>query len=194
MRTKHPAAPPKKDQVGAKKRPAAGKKVETPTKKPAAKSTVVPTLIRKKRRNRPGTVAKREIKKQADIAHKVSAFRKLPFNRLIREVAQNFKDELRFTPASLEVIRAAADDFNVKFFTNINKMAGHAKRITIMEADLMLGLLLTDKNLASDYVRENHAKLTERASQGIKKKTAGVGKNKTLATALIVKSSTRKTR
>ncbi len=50
--------------------------------------------IKKPHRYRPGTVALREIRRDQKSTELL--IRKLPFQRLVREVAQDFKGELRF--------------------------------------------------------------------------------------------------
>ncbi|KAF8720536.1 hypothetical protein HU200_023790 [Digitaria exilis] len=54
--------------------------------------------VKKPRRYRPGTVALREIRKYQKITDLL--IRKLPFQRLVREIAQLFKTDLRFQSAT----------------------------------------------------------------------------------------------
>ena len=55
--------------------------------------------VRKKMRWRPGTVALREIKRYQKST--ALLLRKLPFQRLVREVAHDFNSELRFQASAL---------------------------------------------------------------------------------------------
>ena len=67
--------------------------------KGARKSAPVAGGVKKPHRYRPGTVALREIRryqKSTDLL-----IRKLPFQRLVREIAQDFKSELRFQGSAL---------------------------------------------------------------------------------------------
>ena len=50
--------------------------------------------VRKPHRYRPGTVALREIRRYQKSTD--TLIRKLPFQRLVREIAQDFKSDLRF--------------------------------------------------------------------------------------------------
>ena len=62
--------------------------------KGARKSSPASGAIKKTHRYRPGTVALREIRKYQKSTELL--IRKLPFQRLVREVAQDFKNDLRF--------------------------------------------------------------------------------------------------
>ncbi len=52
--------------------------------------------VKKPHRYRPGTVALREIRKYQKSTELL--IRKLPFQRLVREIAQDFKTDLRYVP------------------------------------------------------------------------------------------------
>ena len=62
--------------------------------KAARKSAPLTGGIKKPHRFRPGTVALREIRKYQKSTDLL--IRKLPFQRLVREIAHDFKAELRF--------------------------------------------------------------------------------------------------
>ena len=64
--------------------------------------------------------------------------RRLPFLRLIREVAQDFKMDLCFTTESAYALQSAAEDYLVRLFEESNLCAIHAKCITIMPKDVNL--------------------------------------------------------
>ena len=92
--------------------------------------------LKKARRYKPGTVALREIRRyQASTGLLV---RKLPFQRLVREVAQDFKEDVRFQKVSLDALQHAAEAYLTKLFEDSNLCAIHAKRVTIMARDMML--------------------------------------------------------
>jgi histone H3 len=59
--------------------------------------------VKKPHRWRPGTVALREIRKYQKSTELL--IRKLPFQRLIREIAQDFKTDLRFAGTALMVLQ-----------------------------------------------------------------------------------------
>eukprot|EP00955_Chlamydomonas_euryale_P111569 366074-Chlamydomonas_euryale.AAC.20 len=62
--------------------------------KAARKSAPATGGVKKPHRYRPGTVALREIRKYQKSTELL--IRKLPFQRLVREIAQDFKTDLRF--------------------------------------------------------------------------------------------------
>jgi histone H3 len=92
--------------------------------------------VKKPHRYRPGTVALREIRKYQKSADLL--IRKLPFQRLVREIAQNLKNDLRFQSTALEALQEAAEAYLVELFANTLLCAIHAKRVTIMPKDLQL--------------------------------------------------------
>jgi histone H3 len=92
---------------------------------------------KKPRRFRPGTVALREIRKYQKSDKLL--LRKLPFQRLVREVVQdNFPKDLRLTSHALMAIQEASEAYLVGLFEDTNLCAIHAKRVTIMPKDMML--------------------------------------------------------
>ena len=91
---------------------------------------------KKARRYRPGTVALREIRKYQKSDKLL--LRKLPFQRLVREVVQEHKMDLRLTSHALCAIQEAAEAYLVALFEDANLCAIHAKRVTIMPKDMML--------------------------------------------------------
>ena len=58
--------------------------------------------------------------------------RKLPFQRLVREIAQDFKTDLRFQSSAVLALQEAAEAYLVGLFEDTNLAAIHAKRVTIM--------------------------------------------------------------
>ena len=92
--------------------------------------------VKTPKRYRPGTVALREIRryqKSTDLL-----IRKLPFQRLVREIAHNCKTDLRFQSPALLALQEASEDYLVKLFEDTNLCAIHAKRVTIMPKDIQL--------------------------------------------------------
>ena len=90
----------------------------------------------KPHRYRPGTVALREIRKYQKSTELL--IRKLPFQRLVREVAQDFKNDLRFQGSAVMALQEAAEAYLVSLFEDTNLCAIHAKRVTIMPRDMQL--------------------------------------------------------
>ena len=64
--------------------------------------------------------------------------RKLPFQRLVREIAHDFKTDLRFQAAAILCLQEAAEAYLVRLFEDTNLCAIHAKRVTITPRDLQL--------------------------------------------------------
>ncbi|RWR84096.1 histone H3.1 [Cinnamomum micranthum f. kanehirae] len=64
--------------------------------------------------------------------------RKLPFQRLVREIAQDFKTDLRFQSHAVLALQEAAEAYLVGLFEDTNLCAIHAKRVTIMPKDIQL--------------------------------------------------------
>lgn len=64
--------------------------------------------------------------------------RKLPFQRLVREIAQNYKNDLRFQSTAILALQEASEAYLVGLFEDTNLCAVHAKRITIMPKDIQL--------------------------------------------------------
>ena len=85
---------------------------------------------------KPGTRALQEIR----FYQKSTALllRRLPFLRLIREVAQDFKMDLRFTADATYTLQCASEDYLVRLFEDSNLCAIHVKRVTIMPKDVQL--------------------------------------------------------
>ena len=94
------------------------------------------TGVRKKRRLRPGTGALREIRRYQKSTELL--IRKLPFQRLVREIAQDFKTDLRFQGSAVLALQEAAEAYLVGLFEDTNLCAIHAKRVTIMPKDIQL--------------------------------------------------------
>jgi histone H3 len=122
-----PKPPSKKEQALARKY--AGKVPRTSL--PIAKGG-----IKKSHRFRPGTVALREIRRYQKSSELL--IRKLPFQRLVREIAQDFKTDLRFQRAAVEALQEASEIYLVGLFEDTNLCAIHAKRVTIMPKDVHL--------------------------------------------------------
>uniref|UniRef100_A0A8U7N4Z1 Core Histone H2A/H2B/H3 domain-containing protein n=1 Tax=Corvus moneduloides TaxID=1196302 RepID=A0A8U7N4Z1_CORMO len=132
--------------------------------KAARKSAPATGGVKKPHRYRPGTVALREIRRYQKSTELL--IRKLPFQRLVREIAQDFKTDLRFQSSAVMALQEASEAYLVGLFedTNLcamllifssfgqeaseaylvglfedtNLCAIHAKRVTIMPKDIQL--------------------------------------------------------
>jgi histone H3 len=104
--------------------------------KAARKSAPSSGGVKKPHRFKPGTVALREIRKYQKSTELL--VRKLPFQRLVREIAQEFKTDLRFQSSAVLALQEAAEAYMVGLFEDTNLCAIHAKRVTIMPKDIHL--------------------------------------------------------
>jgi histone H3 len=104
--------------------------------KAARKSAPVSSGLKKPHRYRPGTVALREIRKFQKSTELL--IRKLPFQRLVREIATEFKSDLRFQSQAVLALQEASEAYLVGLFEDTNLCAIHAKRVTIMPKDIQL--------------------------------------------------------
>ena len=91
---------------------------------------------KKPRRYRPGTVAIREIRRYQKTTDLL--LKKAPFQRLVREVAQEFKQDLRFQSSAVMALQEASEAYLVGLFEDTNLCAIHARRVTIMPKDMQL--------------------------------------------------------
>ena len=105
---------------------------------PARKSTpeAVEGRVKKPHRYRPRTVALHEIRRYQKSTEML--IRKLPFQHLVREIAQDFKTYVRFQSAAIMAMQEASEAYLVGLFEDSNLCAIHAKQVTIMPRDIQL--------------------------------------------------------
>mmetsp|Transcript_33869 Transcript_33869/g.49597 ORF Transcript_33869/g.49597 Transcript_33869/m.49597 type:complete len:120 (-) Transcript_33869:127-486(-) len=104
--------------------------------KAQVKKNILLVDSKKIHRFRPGTVALREIRKYQKSTELL--IRKLPFQRLVRELAQDFRNDLRFQSSAVLALQEASEAYLVGLFEDTNLCAIHAKRVTIMPKDILL--------------------------------------------------------
>ena len=92
--------------------------------------------VKKPHRYRPGTVALREIRKYQKSTELL--IRKLPFQRLVREIAQDFKTDLRFQSSAVGALQEAVEAYLVSLFEDTNLCSIHGRRVTIQPKDMQL--------------------------------------------------------
>ena len=91
----------------------------------------------KPRRYRPGTVALREVRRYQKSTELL--IRKLPFQRLVREIAQDLgKRDARFQSGAIIALQEASEAYLVSLLEDSNLCAIHTKRVTIMLRDIQL--------------------------------------------------------
>ena len=105
-------------------------------KPPQKRGTGQPAAPKKPHRYRPGTVALCEIcqfQKSTELL-----IRRIPFQRLVWEIAQDFKGRLNFASGAILALQEAAEAYLIGLFKDTNLCAIHAKHITIMPKDIQL--------------------------------------------------------
>ncbi|CAL4252428.1 unnamed protein product [Meganyctiphanes norvegica] len=117
--------------------------------------------------HRPGTVALREIRRYQKSTELL--IRKLPFQRLVREIAQDFKTDLRFQSSAVMALQEASEAYLVGLFEDTNLCAIHAKRVTIMPKDIQLARRIREESIAFRFLtscKMARTKQTARKSTG----------------------------
>lgn len=102
----------------------------------------------KKERYRPGQVALNEIRKYQKSTELL--MRKLPFQRLVKEIAHAFRTDLRFQSTAILALQEASEAYLVGLFEDVNMCAMHCKRVTIMPKDMHLA-----RRLRGDRMQQN---------------------------------------
>ena len=99
--------------------------------------------VKKRYRYRPGTVALKQIRQYQKSTELL--IRKLPFQRLVREIASDSEviksplcGKVRFQSAAIMALQEAAEAYLVGLFEDTNLCAIHAKRVNIMPKDIQL--------------------------------------------------------
>lgn len=111
--------------------------------KTARKNRLTENKVKKKHRYRPGVIALREIRryqKSGDLL-----IRKMPFQRLVREIAQKFQIDFRFQTSTLLALQEASETYLTDLFENTNLCAVHGKRTTIKSEDMRLARRIREK-------------------------------------------------
>ncbi|XP_021052612.1 histone H3-like centromeric protein cpar-1 [Mus pahari] len=127
--------------------------------KAARKSAPATGGVKKPHRYRPGTVALREIRRYQKSTELL--IRKLPFQRLVREIAQDFKTDLRFQSSAVMALQEASEAYLVGLFEDTNLCAIHAKRVTIMPKDIQLA-----RRIRGERVKQRQRSLASEAVEG----------------------------
>ena len=90
----------------------------------------------KPHRYRAGTAALKDIRHfQGSTALLI---RKLPFQRVVREITQDYKTDLRFQSAAVLCLQETMEAYLVGLFDDANLCAIHTRRVTIMPRDIQL--------------------------------------------------------
>ncbi len=100
--------------------------------------------VKRPHRYRPGTVALRDIRRYQKTTNLLIP--RAPFLKLVREIAMDFKNDLRFQASAVEALREATESYLIKLFEDCQLCAIHAKRMTIMTKDMILA-----RRIRGDY-------------------------------------------
>ena len=92
--------------------------------------------MKKPHRWRPGTVALCEIRKYQKNTNLL--IRKAPFQRLVREIAQEIKSDCRMQSTAVLALQEASEAYLVGLFEDTNLCAIHGKCVMIMPKDMQL--------------------------------------------------------
>jgi histone H3 len=91
---------------------------------------------KKKERYRPGALALKEIRRYQNSTHLLIP--KVRFQRLVREISNEFKLNLQFQSGAIGTLQEAGEAYLVGLFEDTNLCALHASRVTIMPKDIQL--------------------------------------------------------
>ena len=104
--------------------------------------------IKKPHRYQPGLLALREIRRYQQLTD--CLIKRTPFNKLIKEISQEYRVcpdgpgtpsvQVRFQSTALAALQEAAENFLVGLFEDVNLLAVHTKRVTVMPRDIRLAL------------------------------------------------------
>ena len=64
--------------------------------------------------------------------------RKLPFQRLVREIAYDIKSDVRFQSSAILALQEISESYLVSLFEDTQLCAIHAHRVTIKPKDIQL--------------------------------------------------------
>ena len=101
-----------------------------------AKKAAGASGVKKSFRWRPGTVALREVRRYQKSTELL--LRKAPFQRLVRELAENHKKGLRFQSSAVQALQEATEAYTISLLSDTNLCAIHTRRVTIMPRDVEL--------------------------------------------------------
>lgn len=98
------------------------------------------TTAKKQRKRRAATNAIREIKTEQRNTNLIVPV--APMNRLISEIASEYKLDLRFKGEAYRALHSAAEEYLVDTFQRANLCAIHDKRETVQPKDVQLAKVL----------------------------------------------------
>ena len=100
--------------------------------------------VKRPYRFRPNVVALREIRRYQSSTELL--LRKDPFQRLVREISQDFKSDRRWAADAMLALQEATEAYGVDILEDANLYAIHARRETIQAKDIQLAVLVRKKH------------------------------------------------
>ena len=131
-----------------KKMPLGGKQSHKNIFRKTLRQKTITGGMKKPHRYRPGLLALWEIRRYQQSIE--SLIRRTPFNKLIKEISQEYRIcpvgpgtpsvQVRFQSTALAALQEAAENFLLGLFEDVNLLAVHAKRVTVIPRDIHLAL------------------------------------------------------
>jgi len=90
----------------------------------------------------------KEVKKMQKSTDMV--FPQAAFSRLVREISQEYGDDLRFSAEAMNIIQRGVEDHILKLYRIANKLAIHGKRRAVKPIDLQLARSVSDSSKLGD--------------------------------------------
>lgn len=148
------AASGRQTTITSRKATKLSRKSKRPQKNGAAKKQ---TLRFKSSKSKPGLngISLRVSMMEESKRFSMSSIPKGPFQKLVREIAYDFKENIRFQTASLDALREASESFLISVFEDANLCTLHANRVTLFPSDLKLALKLGDHHVLGNIYSSN---------------------------------------
>ena len=103
--------------------------------------------MKKSYKFKPGTVSLRQIKHYQKQTGHCFNIPKAPFIRLIREVTQDYKTDMRLSRDCINIIHMDAENYLVDLLRDSNLQAIHAKRVRVMPSDIQMARRMRNENI-----------------------------------------------
>ena len=107
-------------------------------KTPSPSQVVAVVKAKAARKNKPGKVAAREVKKYQQSTKHVCSHAQM--ERLIREIGGNHHQNLRFSKDAIEALHEASESYLVETLQQAHSIAKVSKHQTLMQSDFELAL------------------------------------------------------
>ena len=143
------------------------------------KPTPLVYKTRKDFRKKPGGRALAEIRHFQRLRSHELLIRKLPFQRVVREILQDHSTQYRVQASAIAALQEASEDYLVKLLEDTNICAIHARRVTILPKDMQLARRLRGETERKDYSATwSYRPSDDKKKKGAKRRvTSSVGKS-----------------